>query len=66
MRSGDVIVFLYGCRVPMVLRPVAGLQMWRIVGEAYCPYEMNGQILDPELVARRAAAGLPDILFWIV
>jgi hypothetical protein len=66
MRSNDVIVQLYGCRVPLILRLVEGLRIWRIVGEAYCPYQMNGQKLDVEDVQHRAAAGLPDMLFWII
>jgi hypothetical protein len=66
MRPGDVIVYLYGCRVPMVLRLVDGLKMWRIVGEAYCPYGMNGEMLEPENVAMRATVGLPDKLFCII
>ncbi|KAH7079336.1 heterokaryon incompatibility protein-domain-containing protein [Paraphoma chrysanthemicola] len=66
MQPDDVIVFLYGCRVPMVLRPVDGVDMWRLVGEAYCPNQMNGQVLAPDIFAMRADAGLTDLVFWIV
>ncbi|KAH0545111.1 hypothetical protein FGG08_000723 [Glutinoglossum americanum] len=65
-QPGDVVVFFYGCRVPMILRPVKALHMWRVVGEAYCQYEMNGEMLEPDIAATRYTLGVPDMLFWVI
>ncbi|KAJ8127685.1 hypothetical protein O1611_g5951 [Lasiodiplodia mahajangana] len=64
---GDVIIFLYGCRVPMILRRMPRLRgMWSLVGEAYLHGQMNGEMMDPDLVAIRCKLGLNASLFWIV
>jgi hypothetical protein len=65
-QPGDVIAFFYGCRAPMILRLIDGLRMWRIVGEAYCPYEMNGEMLERDMVDARYNVGLQDHVFWIL
>ena len=50
----------------MILRPVASLGMWRVVGEADCQYEMNGEVLEPDMVAARYSVGVYDQFFWII
>jgi hypothetical protein len=37
-----------------------------VVGEAYKQYEMNGEILKPEIAAARYTAGIDPWLFWII
>ncbi|KAF2636548.1 hypothetical protein P280DRAFT_409422 [Massarina eburnea CBS 473.64] len=46
-RLSDVVVILFGCSIPLVLRRVgrAGRrEMWQVVGEAYIHGFMNGEI----------------------
>ncbi|KAK4228100.1 heterokaryon incompatibility protein-domain-containing protein [Podospora fimiseda] len=62
-RVGDMIVFLFGCKVPMVLRPVEGFRvaLWRVVGEAYSQYNMTGLRFKHIL-----NKGEETRLFWII
>lgn len=47
MMSGDVVVVLFGGRVPYVLRRV-GDGYWRFVGECYVDGFMHGEALEPQ------------------
>jgi hypothetical protein len=44
---GDVIMVVYGARVPFVFRPVPGTENYRMVGECYVHGIMNGELLLP-------------------
>ena len=66
-KVGDYVVFFYGCRTPMVVRPVAkGGKLYRLIGEAYMPYQMEGESLEKDMVENRYRAGLRDSIYWIV
>ncbi|CZR63077.1 uncharacterized protein PAC_12974 [Phialocephala subalpina] len=46
---GDVICILYGCSVPVVLRPMQGVgntEWWCVVGECYVHGVMDGEAVD--------------------
>lgn len=55
MKSGDIVVILFGLKVPYVLRPIQGGR-YQIVGEAYLHGAMDGEILS---------TNLPDATFEI-
>ena len=61
-KVGDVVVYLFGCKVPMVLRPVDKPRgvLWRVVGEAYSQYDMNGRFMD---VVKKSGQAF---FFWVV
>ena len=45
-RIGDVVCILYGCSVPVVLRPDAdGGKWWQLVGECYVHGMMDGEAI---------------------
>ena len=45
-RIGDVVCILYGCSVPVVLRPDAdGWNWWQLVGECYVLGMMDGEAI---------------------
>jgi hypothetical protein len=49
MMSGDVVVVLFGGKVPFVLRRVYEArdgEQWRLVGECYVDGVMFGEVLD--------------------
>jgi len=45
-REGDIICILYGCSVPVVLRPSEDIkeECWQLIGEAYVDGMMEGEI----------------------
>lgn len=43
-RKGDLVCVLYGCSVPVALRPLAHDQ-YRLIGECYLPGFMEGQVI---------------------
>lgn len=45
IKQGDQICILYGCSVPVVLRPEGGGR-WKLVGECYVQGVMDGEALD--------------------
>ena len=45
-RSGDIVAIMFGCDVPLVLRPNADGTMHRIVGECYVDGVMDGEAVD--------------------
>jgi hypothetical protein len=49
-KEGDLIVILYGCSVPVILRPVYRERMveqkYQFIGEAYIYGKMDGEALD--------------------
>ena len=47
---GDIICVLYGCSVPVVLRPQSegGGQFWQLVGECYVYGIMDGEALETQ------------------
>ena len=47
LAKDDVVCILYGCGVPLVLRPTRGGH-YRLVGEAYVHSIMDGQALDDQ------------------
>jgi hypothetical protein len=44
LATDDMLCFVYGCGVPLILRPTQGDQ-YRIVGEAYVHSIMDGEFL---------------------
>ena len=42
-RVGDVICVVFGCSVPLVVRPLE--ERWQVVGEAYVQGFMDGEAL---------------------
>jgi hypothetical protein len=46
LQSGDVVVVLYGCSVPVVLRAVE--QQYKLVGECYIHGLMDGQAITDQ------------------
>jgi hypothetical protein len=62
-QPGDVVTILYGCRLPMVLRPLPGLPKgsYQLLGASY----VYG-IMDGEAVRRHKEMGLEDDVFRIV
>lgn len=49
--NGDVIAILYGCSVPVILRPTfpaTGVYKYFFVGEAYIHGKMYGEVFDKE------------------
>jgi hypothetical protein len=62
-QPGDVVTILYGCRLPMVMRPLPGLPegSYRLLGTSY----VYG-IMDGEAVRRHKEMGLEDDVFRIV
>ncbi|KAJ4297772.1 hypothetical protein N0V90_005667 [Kalmusia sp. IMI 367209] len=42
-RTGDAVVVLFGCSIPLVLRRVGAGEAWVVVGEAYVHGYMNGE-----------------------
>lgn len=53
MRSGDVVVHLFGSPVPFVLRPIDGL--WQLVGECYVYDVVEGPIIKELKESGKAA-----------
>ncbi|EAT89367.2 hypothetical protein SNOG_02636 [Parastagonospora nodorum SN15] len=45
-QEGDIIAILYGCSVPVILRPVTGTQDHEFVGEAYIHGKMDGEAIS--------------------
>lgn len=47
LQKGDVIVVLFGSRVPYALRPCGepGRKRFKLIGEAYCDGVMDGELL---------------------
>ncbi|RDW58486.1 hypothetical protein BP5796_12416 [Coleophoma crateriformis] len=46
-REGDVICILYGCTVPVVLRPSDGSRThWSVIGECYLHGMMDGEAIE--------------------
>jgi hypothetical protein len=47
---GDVLCILYGCSVPVVLRPhsLDGKNFWHLVGECYLHGMMNGEAVETD------------------
>jgi hypothetical protein len=43
-RKGDVVVILFGCSIPVVLRPT--VEAYQVIGEAYVHGYMNGEIKE--------------------
>jgi hypothetical protein len=43
-RSGDLVVVLYGCALPVILRPVGGC--FELVGQGYIHRWMTGEAVD--------------------
>ena len=43
-RKDDVVVVLFGCSIPVVLRRVGTREAWLVVGEAYVFGFMDGEI----------------------
>ena len=60
---GDFVVFLFGSQVPIVLRLIPSLHVWVVVGEAYVPGYMNGEIFDPDLETFRYGQGVGTVFF---
>jgi hypothetical protein len=62
-QPGDVVTILYGCNLPMVMRPLPGLPegSYRLLGVSY----VYG-IMDGEAVRRHKEMGLEDVIFRIV
>ncbi|KAL6712163.1 hypothetical protein ACN47E_000040 [Coniothyrium glycines] len=48
LREGDSLWIVSGCRVPLVLRRVAGTQRYRLVGGTYTHGIMNSELLKRE------------------
>lgn len=56
-QTGDVVTVLYGCSVPVLLRPVkemGSLVYWNVVGECYVHGIMDGEMVrdDPQAMDR--------------
>lgn len=62
----DRIVFFYGCNVPMLLRAVRGRNTWEVVGEAFVPGCMSGQLLRDDMRTARRLRGNFDRFFALV
>lgn len=45
-KEGDTIAILYGCSVPVILRPVPGTRDYEFVGEAYIHGKMDGEAIS--------------------
>ena len=45
-QEGDIIAILYGCSVPVILRPVTGTQDHEFIGEAYIHGKMDGEAIS--------------------
>jgi hypothetical protein len=48
---GDIIVIMFGCSVPVILRPTynaSGVEEYQFVGEAYIFGKMDGEVFDEE------------------
>jgi hypothetical protein len=47
-RVGDLICILYGCSVPVILRPqtVDGRDVWILIGECYVHGLMDGEAME--------------------
>jgi hypothetical protein len=56
-KEGDVIAILYGCSVPVILRPVhdhsKDQQYYEFVGEAYIHGKMDGEAIDAGFEERK-------------
>ena len=54
MGQGDLVCILYGCSVPVILRPVANgsEDRFKIIGEAYIHSIMNGEALNDRVPAK--------------
>jgi hypothetical protein len=50
LQNGDAVAVLYGCSVPVILRPVENRMHYKLVGECYIHGLMDGQaVTDPNL-----------------
>ncbi|KAM7214528.1 Heterokaryon incompatibility protein (HET) domain containing protein [Rhypophila decipiens] len=52
MKAGDVVVILWGCRLPIVLRPCGGDaddQKYQLVGDAYVHGLMDGEFVQGDV-----------------
>jgi hypothetical protein len=51
MEQGDLVCILYGCSVPVILRPVADCSEgnFKIVGEAYVHFIINGECVKDSI-----------------
>ncbi|PSN63635.1 hypothetical protein BS50DRAFT_85457 [Corynespora cassiicola Philippines] len=43
-RQGDAVAILFGCSIPLVLRPMGTEQSWQVIGECYVNDFMNREI----------------------
>ncbi|KAH6618759.1 heterokaryon incompatibility protein-domain-containing protein [Boeremia exigua] len=43
-KPGDMVVIIYGCSIPLVLRMDPSLEAWQVLGEAYVHGYMNGEV----------------------
>ena len=50
VKVGDSMVILFGCSVPLILRPADLL--WKIVGNIFIHGIMDGEALDGDLWAK--------------
>ncbi|KAE8454660.1 hypothetical protein EG329_000283 [Mollisiaceae sp. DMI_Dod_QoI] len=53
---GDVVCILYGCSVPVLLRPIPDVQnvaFWNVVGECYVHGIMDGEAIESSGMDRR-------------
>jgi hypothetical protein len=52
-KTGDVIAILYGCSVPVILRPVPDTQDYEFIGEAYIHGKMDGEAIGEQFEERK-------------
>jgi hypothetical protein len=52
-QEGDVIAILYGCSVPVILRPVVGTHDHEFIGEAYIHGKMDGEAIGEQFEERK-------------
>lgn len=43
--EGDLVCILFGCTVPVILRPIEGLGLYKLVGESYVHGVMDGEAM---------------------
>jgi hypothetical protein len=63
VRKGDIVVILYGGRLPYILRDFGG--MYVFMGEAYVPGIMNGEMISFRKVIPNMRFWYPEKVFWI-
>lgn len=60
MHTGDVIAVLYGCELPLVLRPTSHVDRYCVVGAAYVRGTMDG-----EAMRNHKASAREDVIFHL-